>query len=379
MPLVLHVSDFAASYPGAFITQLRMLDEELRRRAIAHCAYVFPPRAEHTDWYRQLSQDGFETFTVDPTPRGGMVAAANDLMQIVEGSKACVVHTHFGSYDLAAALAAWRLRRRGRNVGLLWHYRTALEEGVENRSLQRRVKDLVRYRMARRSVDGCLAVTEALADEAARRGLGAKALAVTAGCDTETFRPAPSVRSRVRAAMGLQPDDILILHLGWAWHRKGGDLLVAAAEDLRQRGHTGLIFASVGATDTGSSLVRSLPFTDQVQELHQAADIFVSSSRSEGFGNGVVEAMATGTVVVAALATGQREIFEGVAGCVAVAVDDPVCLADGIADLIARRKDWPALGAMNRAHVLAHYDMRDWARRMADVYEQVLDAQAVLP
>jgi glycosyltransferase involved in cell wall biosynthesis len=233
--------------------------------------------------------------------------------------------------------------------------------------------------MARQAVDACLAVTEALADEASRRGLGPKALAITAGCDTESFRPSPSVRARVRAAMGLQSDDILILHLGWAWHRKGGDLLVAAAEQLQQRGHTGLIFASVGATGAGSSLVRSLPFTDRVHELHQAADIFVSSSRSEGFGNGVVEAMATGTVVVAAQATGQREIFEGVSGCVAVAVDDPLCLADGIADLIARRNDWPTLGAMNRAHILARYDMRDWACRMADVYERMLSMRAVRP
>ncbi|GAA2758404.1 hypothetical protein GCM10009872_37640 [Actinopolymorpha rutila] len=374
--VVLHVADYAAPYPGAFIAQLGMLDEELRRRGTGRCAFAFPPAAEGATWFRRQQADGSWVGIVHGSANRSMLRTARQLYEMVEETGASIIHTHFGSYDLPAALAVGRMRRRDRSCCLLWHYRTALEEDVDRRSLRRRVKDVVRYRVPSRTVDSCFAVTDALAREAALRGLGAKASAMIAGCDTEAFSPRPSVRDRVRAELGLQRDDVLVLHLGWAWRRKGGDLLVAAARMLQEKGLTRLVYVSVGAP-AGNEPVRSLAFTDKVSDLHQAADIFVSASRSEGFGNGVVEAMASGTVVVATLAAGQREIFDGVDGCVAVPIADPVRLAEGIEDLLRRRSSWPALGAVNRAHVVSHYDMRSWARRMADMYEQLLRPGAV--
>jgi glycosyltransferase involved in cell wall biosynthesis len=371
-PVVLHVSDFAAPYPGAFITQLRMLDDELRRRGWGRSAFAFPPAAANSEWFRQLRDEGSGIATIDSSPTRAVFKTARELTDMIAGTGAEVLHTHFGSYDVPAVVAVERIRRQGNPCRLLWHYRTALEEAVQARNLDRRIKDFIHYRLAARGIDGCLAVTRALALEAAERGIGQKASAMIAGCDTETFRPEQATRARVRRDLGLTDDDILILHLGWAWIRKGGDLLAAAAQLLQQEGRSGLVFGSVAAPPD-VPLVRSLPFTDRICELHQAADIFVSASRSEGFGNGVAEAMATGTVVVATLAAGQREIFEGVAGCVAVPVGDVQQLAEGIEHLLRRRSEWPALGAANRAHITARYDMRDWARRMADFYETSLE------
>ena len=51
---VLHVSDFAAPYPGAFIRQLRMLAEELRGRGQGTMAFAFPARAEGRRWLDAL-------------------------------------------------------------------------------------------------------------------------------------------------------------------------------------------------------------------------------------------------------------------------------------------------------------------------------------
>jgi glycosyltransferase involved in cell wall biosynthesis len=51
--------------------------------------------------------------------------------------------------------------------------------------------------------------------------------------------------------------------------------------------------------------------------------------------------------------------------------DDAAALADAIEALISQRDAWPRLGEANRRHVLSRYSMRDWARRMADLYEEV--------
>jgi len=223
-------------------------------------------------------------------------------------------------------------------------------------------------------------VTNALAEEAVARGVApGRARGVVAGNDTETFRRDPAARARVRAELGLADDDIMLLHMGWTWHRKGGDLLADAIEQLTDADGrvvaTGerLVAFSIGAPDDVEvGRVRRLPMSTAVYEYHQASDIFISASRSEGFGNGLVEAMACENVAVAAAADGQIETFAGMRGVAAVAVDDAAAVAAGITDLLAKRAQWGELGAASRAHVLRHHSMRRWAREMADTYAELL-------
>lgn len=376
---VLHIADFDAPYPGAFIGQLRMLDDELRARGARPTAFAFPVHAADREWCAELVRDGFDVYRLPRgRPRGDRAIAAA-IEQIASDAGATVVHTHFGSYDMSTARAVRRLRARGaRRLAQVWHYRTALECDVDQRVLGRRVKDYLKFVRAGAGVDCCVAVTEALAVEVAARGMGDRAQAVVAGTDTDTFRPIGSAaRQHLRRKLGIADDEIFVLHMGWHWHRKGGDLLAAAARELEARGYGRLVFCSIGApVDLLLAPVRLLVPTDQVHELHQASDVFVSASRSEGFGNGLVEALACERVAVAALVDGQREIFAGLeAGCVPVPPGDAIALADGIERLLRVREQWGALGATNRAHIVANNSMRRWARNMADIYAELCPLQ----
>jgi glycosyltransferase involved in cell wall biosynthesis len=181
------------------------------------------------------------------------------------------------------------------------------------------------------------------------------------------------LRADARRRLGLADDEVVLLHFGWYPHRKGNDVLADAVRLLNERGLGPLVALSVGAPSAAPPL-RALPFTDHVLELHQAADIFVSASRSEAFGNGVVEALACGNVAVATLASGQREIFEGLEGCWTARPGDPESLARAIAACLERRDDWPRLGAANRRHVVDNYGMRSWAARMVSTYADLCDS-----
>ena len=371
---VLHVCDFAAPYPGAFIRQLRMLAGELRERSggRATVAFAFPARAEGARWLDDLRADGFHAVLL-PEPRQLPTREIrNALTSLVADLRPEVVHTHFGSYDMVVAATLRRLPRAMR-PSQVWHYRTALEEPIGERSPGRRIKDVLKYRIYGRSVDRCIGVTEAVAVEAARRGLGGgRAQAIVAGCDTDVFCNDAESRSRVRGELGVADDEVLVLHMGWAWHRKGGDLLASAGRLLEQRGVRGLRLMSVGASDTDiEAPVTALAATDSIYELHQASDIFVSASRSEAFGNGLVEAFACERLGVAALAAGQQEIFDALPGCIAIPTDDAAAIADAIEVLLARRGEWATLGAGNREHIVEHYSMRRWARQMADLYDEL--------
>lgn len=377
---VLHLTDYASSYEGAFIRQLRMLDDDLRARGARPSALAITQAARDRPWADALVADGWELHVVPPTSTRGSTEAVAGIARAVQAAMPDVLHVHFGTYDLAARRAVRRMggvTPDGRELLLVWHYRTALEEAVDERGLVRRAKDWIKFTRASRDVDLVVGVTKALAEEATARGVApGKARGIVAGCDTETFRPDAAARARVRDELGVAPDELLLLHMGWHWHRKGGDLLAAAVEQLTtSRPDARIVACSIGAPDDPAELgpVRALPMTDRVHELHQAADIFVSASRSEGFGNGLVEAMACERVAVAAAADGQLETFAGIDGVIPTTVEDAADLARGIETLLDRRETWAALGARNREHVVRNHSMRRWAREMADAYGELVD------
>ena len=375
---VLHVTDYASAYEGAFIRQLRMLDEEVRGRAGRESAICLTRTAMTRSWVDTLRADGWQLREIpDGTPWPER-RVANAIHDAVLELRPDVVHVHFGTFDLSARAALQRLRRKlGDDMPkLVWHYRTALETTVAERSLIRRWKDTLKYGRAAQDVDLLVGVTQALADEVIARGAPAdRARGIVAGCDTDRFRPDPAIRRRVRERLGVADDDVLLMHMGWSWHRKGGDLLAEAVRSIEAGGGPRLVACSIGAPeDAVLGAVRALPMTDKVHEYHQAADIFISASRSEGFGNGLVEAMACERVAIAAAAGGQLETFTGIDGVVTIPVGDAQALATAVRELVAARVTWPALGVANRRHVVERHSMRRWASDMADAYAELVPA-----
>lgn len=371
MTRILHICDFGASYPGAFIRQLMMLEDEISAQGGTPSAFAFPSRAEGAPWLYELRAAGHEVVLL-PEPRTwGERSTLRAVRALIQRIAPDIVHTHFGSYDIDTWRSIRRMRRNQR-PRLVWHYRTALETPVHERGFMRRCKDWLKYVRAGRDVDLCVAVTRALAREAADRGMHAdRVLPVVAGCDTDHFTASVDAdeRQQLRDVLGVASDDVLVMHLGWQWHRKGGDLLAQAARLLEERGVTNVRFVSVGASpDEIEAPVRRIEATSDIVDLYRAADIFVSASRSEGFGNGLVEAMACERVAIAALASGQREVFARVQGVMPVAVGSAEAIADGLQQLIARRDDWKRLGARNRRHIEDHHSMRRWAGEMSRVY-----------
>ncbi|MCW2925191.1 MAG: glycosyl transferase group 1 [Thermoleophilia bacterium] len=380
---VMHVTDYASAYEGAFIRQLRMLDEEVRSRGGRPSALCLTARALDRPWREVLEADGWELRELPEGATRGQGFVASSIVEAARELRPDVIHVHFGTYDLSARTAIRRLRRQlGANAPrLVWHYRTALEEPVAERGPLRRAKDHLKFTRAGRDVDLFVGVTRALGREVADRGAPAdRCRGIVAGCDTDTFRRDVATRRRVRDELGVSEEDILVLHMGWSWHRKGGDLLAEAMRSLEAGTASGdlprIVACSIGAPeDALLGSVRALPITDRVHEFHAAADIFVSASRSEGFGNGLVEAMASERVAVAAAAEGQLETFAGIEGVVTMPVDDAPALARALRTLVARRSEWGRLGVANRRHVVERHSMRRWAADMADAYAELLPAR----
>jgi len=168
------------------------------------------------------------------------------------------------------------------------------------------------------------------------------------GVDTSVFRPDPEARGR----LGWHEGERVVLFVGNLVRTKGPDVAVEAFMRAREAG-TGDRLVIVGegpmraeleqlASDRGVS--ESVHFTGRLGApevaMHMAAaDVVVVPSRDEGLGLSAVEALASGTPVVAARVGGLPEVVPE-SGCgELVDPDDPEATAQALARVLASGKD----------------------------------------
>jgi glycosyltransferase involved in cell wall biosynthesis len=166
-------------------------------------------------------------------------------------------------------------------------------------------------------------------------------------------------------APGAEPDSYLLL-VGSVESRKNP---LAAAEAARELGRPLVVAGPVRDEALARELrargadLRGYVSKDELARLYRGAACLVFPSRYEGFGLPLVEAMASGTPVVAAPDPALREV----AGDAAVFAD-PAALADGVRRALAERERLVAAG-LERAR---RFTWEETARRTVAVYREVL-------
>lgn len=149
---------------------------------------------------------------------------------------------------------------------------------------------------------------------------GASSRVIPNGIDPERFKPDPMMRLRLRARLGLAPDDPLVGFCGRLTRQKAPELFVMAAHTVLSRCPAAM-FLMLGDGPERSrleGLVRALGLEPRFQflgEQHDVApwlaafDCFVLPSRWEGLPIALLEAMAAGVPVVASEVNGSRELI----------------------------------------------------------------------
>jgi glycosyltransferase involved in cell wall biosynthesis len=199
------------------------------------------------------------------------------------------------------------------------------------------------------------------------------------GLDTSVFRPQP--RRVVREALGLDPDEVLIMFASLATEapRKGGALLREALDRLGQGGPRALRLLVVGQGAerwVGSTKlpVTALPtITDDrmLAMVYAAADLFVLPTLAENLANSILEAMACGTPVVSFPVGGVPEaVRPGETGHLAEA-RTAEALAHGIALLAGDAALRDRLGRRGREVAEREYGVELQTRRFQALYERV--------
>ncbi|WP_315738943.1 glycosyltransferase family 4 protein [Bradyrhizobium sp. SZCCHNR1093] len=303
-----------------------------------------------------------------------------------------------GSYapdGIARIGASGLFKLRGRRRPLIWHARRNNEMivGVIMRALgwpfklvftsaaQRHHSWITRWLIRR--MDAIIATSDISASYLKR-----DATVVTHGVDTEIYTP-PADRAAAFAESGL-PGKYAIGCFGRVRAQKGSDVFVAAMCRLLPR------FPDFSAVLVGAVTPEQMPFASElkkqiaaagleqrivitgeldiadVQRWYQRLTIYAFTSRNEGFGLTLIEAMAVGAALVAARAGAAEIVVEhGVTG-VLVPPGDVDALVTALEPLMQDPDAAQAMGARARQRVVEKFSLEAEADKIAAVYRRLV-------
>lgn len=365
-PLAVFHCDIGRSWAGGQ-NQALLLARGLQRRG--HRQWIVtPPGSPLADRARE------EGIDVLPHPYRGEAdpRAVLSLIRRLRRHRPDIVHTHDAHSLTPAALAARLVRPRPVVVG---HRRV---------DFHIRGHALSRWKYAR-GADRLIAVSERVRDVLLEDGMPpGHVVVIHSGIEMRTPPPppGPSLRERIAAPAGAP----LVLTIASAAGYKDHPTLIDAAAALRRRepmthwailGGGGLLeemrerVALRGLEDR----VHYLGFVPGARGYLGEADVFVLSSRTEGLGTSILDAMAAGVPVAATAGGGIPEMVEdGVTGLLA-----PVGDGRALAAVIDRLLDDPALAerlaGAARARV-RDFDIARTVEQTERLYREVVERGA---
>jgi glycosyltransferase involved in cell wall biosynthesis len=210
---------------------------------------------------------------------------------------------------------------------------------------------------------------------------------VTNGIDPDFFRRQAGVRENVRRALGVPEPAVVLGAVGRLSKEKRFDLLLHAAAILGTNRALHVVIAGEGACRNElTELAAKLNLTDRlhllgqregVREVHQAFDVYVQTSDTEGIPNAVLEAMALETPVVASDVGGTGELIRHHVHGLLVSPGDPQAVASAIENVLGNRQNAAVRVAAARRRVEDALSFRARMRAVEAIYEELVAARPV--
>lgn len=293
MNKIMILANYKAYYKGNFICSILYLAAELEKKGYK-TIFIFPKEARYKAWHKEVEEAGKIYYISDNTK-----IRFRQILQIYHKEKSQIVYAHFG-YDNEISYLSWLYP----NVKFFRHSHTDMNA---NLSLFLKVEQFLKRKLYMRRIHN-IVVSKHLKQSK-------KDVYIPNGLVLDRFDEIKLLnRDEIRNKIGLKKDEYFILMFAWNLDIKGVDIACCAFEKLlsyatnvklgivySRRENIGEVKKQIGQFGLSKKTMEHLVLlkqTKNVEKYYIAADIFLSSSRSEGFSYSILEALYLGKAVV---------------------------------------------------------------------------------
>lgn len=359
-------------YGGNVISSLKCLSGFIKQKG-GRVVWMLPKEASSRDWFSALQ----DRETIIPFDRTQKVRhRARQMRHVLTENQIDVIHIHFS--DIAVPLFS----SISYGARIVRHIHSDFSLG-QNESTKERVMSLTKAAFLRilRSVSGNV-VDVCVSPVLASRFRGGvyipNAIAPSHIRAVEEEEAADS-----RRLLGIADDDRCVLVFSWSPLVKGLDVAVNAIDLLNQRKENFTLLVVCGEDfsvakrfidsrcECGSQVpfIKYLPPVEDVSLYHAVSDIYLSSSRSEGFSTSLMEALLfeRACVISDIEGTSWARAYESV---FAFESGNSLLCADSLehaAKWLEREGTSVVLSNVS-SKLNADYSIDDWCNRLYDIY-----------
>ncbi|MBI3670231.1 MAG: glycosyltransferase [Acidobacteria bacterium] len=303
---------------------------------------------------------------------------AAQIRRLIRAERVRIVHTFFETSDLWGGLVA-------KLSGCPILVSSRRDMGILRQAMHHRA-----YRLINPLFDRVLAVSEEVRAFCIQHDRLASEKVLTLYNGIETERAAASADpAALRASLGLDGASHIVSTVAHVRRVKGLDIFIQAAAAVCREfpravfvvigdNHEPAHFRELDQLTDSLGLAGNVKFlgpSEQVFSLLKMSDVFCLPSRSEGFSNALVEAMACGLPCVATRVGGNAEALSDGENGFLVAPEDAAATADRILTLLRQPARAQQMGRAAREVAEVKFTQDAMMKNLVGVYERLLDAK----
>ena len=377
MATILHIMDYGGPYSGSFISSLIFLEEKITKELGLNSIFIFSEIAKLRPWLNLIQKREIPIFFIDK--KSSLLKRVKSITTIAKDYNVILIHSHFTTFDLDAVFVAKYLKAK-----VIWHVHSGLLKGL---TMKQRLKDLIKIRfIANNWIDSVITVSDAVNELMKQRGvISSKIITINNGIDIKKIWGINKKKKAISSRKyNILKNQKVFLLFGWSPHTKGVDLFVNASKILWDLGYTNILCLIVygeKSKDIICKMIADIPWVRAIQpienvaELYNISDCFVSASRSEGFSYSIGEAMISRLPVVSSNLSHLIKIF-GFAGkgFITFKNEDVNDLADKLERILkTSSKELCEMGSFNYQYIKENYTVDKWCKKIIDLYNFLLN------
>ena len=356
MKNVLQILSYAAPYRGNFIPSLEHLENAYKD---GRMIYLFPVTAQNVSWMPIFQQE-HKVYFMPNGFFGKQISWAilKKLREIIKEEDIKVIHTHFLVYNYSLFVAKHTFARKIKMIAHI-HNQFAIPS-TKSAPIKKFVME--------HSYDTIIGVSKSVADGLNRQ---IKHKNITYINNAICFSRLDAYE---KISLRENENQKVVLMAGWPALVKGVDIAAQAILELRNDGcDIKLCIMQSGdfeqtqhcvteAIGSYPDWVEILPPREDVATYYNAADIFLSASRTEAFSYCLVEAAYCTPMLITSDIPGPSDLkIDGMEKFVSEDVED---LAHKMKELLVISMDVEE----RKYNVIRLYELRHWAEAIAELY-----------